>query len=239
MIGWLDPTFVLLIPPMLLAIYASSKVRSTFAKYAQVPASSGASGAEVARDTLQRNELWNVSVEQVEGQLSDHYDPRKKVLRLSEPVYGSRSLAALGVAAHEAGHAVQHADGYMPLKLRQGIWPVAAFGTNLGPILAIIGIIMLAMTGGAAQWAALIAQAGILLFAGATVFAVMTLPVEFNASRRALRALEASGFVTSAERPHVKKVLDAAALTYLASAFVAIMMLLRFILLFAMVSRRD
>ncbi len=239
MIGWLDPTFVLLIPPMLLAIYASGKVRSTFRKYSQRRASSGASGADVARDILQRNDVWDVSVEPVEGQLTDHYDPRKKVLRLSEAVYGSRSLAALGVAAHEAGHAVQHARSYVPLKLRQGIWPVASFGTNLGPILAMIGIVMLALSNGKAEWASFIAQAGILLFAGATFFALMTLPVEFNASRRALQTLEASGFVTSAERPHVKKVLDAAALTYLASAFVAIMMLVRFILLFSMVSRRD
>jgi Zn-dependent membrane protease YugP len=234
-----DPTFLLLIPPMLLALYASSKVRSTFAEYARYSSSSGATGADVARGILRASGLEDVPVEQTKGALSDHYDPRKRVLRLSEPVYGSRSLAALGVAAHEAGHAVQDAQDYMPLQLRQGIWPVAAFGSNLGPVLAIIGIILLALTGGTAGWAALIAKLGIVIFAVATFFSVLTLPVELNASRRALSLLTSQGYITPAERPHAKKVLDAAALTYLAAAFMAVMMLLRFILLLSMVSRRD
>ena len=235
----LDPTFLLLIPPMLLALYASTKVRSTFAEYSRYQASSGITGAEVARAILQRSGLGHVAVTHASGRLSDHYDPRAGELRLSEGVHGSASPAALGVAAHEAGHALQDARGYAPLKFRQGIWPVAAFGSNLGPILAIIGIVMLAISGGGAAWAMAVAKVGIVMFAGATVFTVATIPVELNASRRALAVLETSGYITPQERPHVKKVLDAAALTYLAAAFMAVMMLLRFILLLAMVSRRD
>ncbi len=232
-----DPTYLLLIPPMLLALYASSKVKSTFEKYSRYRSSSGVTGAEVARGVLRSAGLGDVNIGRTSGQLSDHYDPRKRELKLSDGVYSSPSLAALGVAAHEAGHALQDAEGYMPLKLRQGVWPMAAFGSNLGPIIAIVGILMTAMTG--AGWAHIVAQVGIWVFAGATVFTVMTLPVELNASRRALAVLEGSGYIGSDERPHVKKVLDAAALTYLASAFMAVMMLLRFILLFAMVSRRS
>jgi len=232
-----DPTFILLIPPMLLALYASSKVRSVFEEYSRYAASSGVTGAQAARGILDANGLANVRIERTGGNLTDHYDPRSHVLRLSAPVYGSSSLAALGVAAHEAGHALQHAGGYVPLRVRQGIWPVAAFGSNLGPILAIIGILMLAMSGGA--FGLLIARVGVGIFAVATAFTVLTLPVELNASRRALRALVDGGYVSAAERPHAKKVLDAAALTYMASAFMAIMMLLRFVLLLSMFSRRD
>jgi len=236
---WLDPTMILLIPPMLLAMYASSKVKGTFQQYSRYRSSSGATGAEVARGILRSHGLADVTVERTSGNLTDHYDPRKGVLRLSEPVYDSNSLAALGVAAHEAGHALQHAGGYVPLKVRQGLWPVAAFGSNLGPILFMIGLMMLFFAGGAAPLAMWIAKAGIFIFAGATVFTVLTLPVELNASRRALRLLVDSGYVTTDERVHAKRVLDAAALTYMASAFMAIMMLLRFIMLLSMVSRRD
>ncbi len=234
---YLDPTFILIIPPMLLALYARHKVQSTFERYSRVRALSGATGAEAARGILRSGGVGELRIEPTEGNLTDHYDPRRNVLRLSRPVYGSSSLAALGVAAHEAGHALQDARGYVPLKLRQGIWPVAAFGSNLGPILAVVGILLLAFTG--AGWAMLIAKAGIIIFAAATFFTVLTLPVELNASRRALAALEDGGYITASERPHAKAVLDAAALTYLAAAFMAVMMLLRFILLLAMVSRRD
>ncbi len=234
-----DPTFLLLIPPMLLAAYATTKVRTTFAHYSGYRASSGATGSQAARAILDRAGLADVDVERVGGSLSDHYDPRKRVLRLSEGVHGSRSLAALGVAAHEAGHALQDARGYVPLKLRQGIWPVAAFGSNLGPVLAMIGIMMLFLTRGQAQWAMLVAQAGVVLFAGATVFTVLTLPVELNASRRALAVLTDSGYITAEERPHVRKVLNAAALTYMAAAFMAVMMLFRFILLLSAFRGRD
>jgi len=232
-----DWTFLLVIPPMILAFYASHKVRSAFAEYSRYRSSSGATGAEVARSILDQGGLGSVHIEPVEGELSDHYDPRKKTLFLSEPVYDSPSLAALGVAAHESGHAVQDARGYVPLKLRQGIWPAAAFGSNLGPILAIVGIMLMFATQMA--WAKVIAEIGIVVFSVATFFSVLTLPVEYNASRRALAMLEQGGFITAAERPHAKKVLDAAALTYLAAALVSVMMLLRFIMMFMGASRRD
>lgn len=232
----MDWTFFLLIPPMLLALYANWKVKSTFQKYSSSRSSSGVTGADVAREMLRNSGLADVAVTRTSGRLSDHYDPRSKELMLSESVHDSASLAALGVAAHETGHALQDARGYLPLKLRQGIWPVAAFGSNLGPILFIVGFLLTAFMG--VGWAMLIAKVGIFLFAGATVFTVMTIPVELNASHRALGMLKESGYITAPERPHVKKVLDAAALTYLASAFMAIMMLLRFILLLSMASRR-
>jgi hypothetical protein len=235
---YLDWTMLLLIPPMLLAIYASAKVRATFRAYSRYPASSGATGAEAARTILLDNGLADVAVQRIPGDLTDHYDPRSRKLSLSEPVYGSSSLAALGVAAHETGHALQHATGYAPLKVRQGIWPVAAFGSNLGPVLFMVGFIMLLAASGAAPLAVYIAKAGIFIFAGATAFTVLTLPVELNASRRALQALTVSGLVAPAERADAKKVLDAAALTYLAAAFMSIMMLLRFILLLSSVSSR-
>jgi len=227
-----DPFFLLLIPPLILALYARSKVQSTFQKYAQRMAGSGLTADEAARRLLRHNGLEDVKVEPVEGNLSDHYDPRERVLRLSEPVYGSNSLAALGVAAHEAGHAIQDARGYMPLKLRKGLFPVAAFGNNLGPILFIIGVMLLLITGGRGAFAATIAEAGILLFSAGAFFTIVTLPVEFNASRRALAMLTDQGIVSPRERDDAKKVLDAAALTYVAAAFMAVMMLLRFILLF-------
>ncbi|MFW6457554.1 MAG: zinc metallopeptidase [Planctomycetota bacterium] len=227
-----DPYMLLLIPPMILAYYARSKVQNTFEEYSQRAASAGISGAEAARKILRENGLADVEVERVSGQLNDHYDPRDRTLHLSENVYGSNSLAALGVAAHEAGHALQDKGGYVPLKLRKGIWPVASFGSKLGPIVFFVGLMMMFFSGGGGQIAQLIAQAGIALFAGGAFFAVLTLPVEFNASKRALATLTDQGIVTLQERDHAKKVLDAAALTYVASAFMAMMMLLRFILLF-------
>jgi hypothetical protein len=232
---FMDPTFLLLIPPMLLAVYASNKVKSTFQEYSRYRSERGMTGREVARAMLDRAGLQEVDIERVEGRLSDHYDPREKVLRLSEGVYGSPSLAALGVAAHEAGHAVQDAHGYVPLKLRQFVAPAAAFGSNLGPIIAIVGIMLTFFT----PWAgaALIAKIGIGIFAVATVFTVITLPVELNASKRALASLTEGGYVQPDERKHAKAVLDAAALTYMAAAFMAIMMLLRFVMLLAMAQR--
>jgi Zn-dependent membrane protease YugP len=227
-----DPFMLLLIPPMLMAWYARSKVQNTFQEYSERLASSGISGAEAARRILRNNGLSDVEVERTSGRLSDHYDPRDRTLHLSENVYGSNSLAALGVAAHEAGHAVQDKGGYVPLKLRQGIWPVASFGSNLGPIVFFVGLMMMFFTGGGGALARIIAQAGIALFAGGAFFALLTLPVEFNASKRALAMLTDQGIVTSQERRDAKKVLDAAALTYVASAFMAVMMLLRFVLLF-------
>lgn len=227
-----DPFMLLLIPPMILAYYARSKVQKTFQKYSERLPSSGLSGAEAARRILRNNGLTDVEVKRVSGRLSDHYDPRDRTLHLSEGVFDSNSLAALGVAAHEAGHAIQDKGNYVPLKLRKGIWPVASFGSNLGPLVFFVGLMMMFFTGGGGAVARTIAQAGIVLFAGGAFFAVLTLPVEFNASKRALSMLVNEGIVTSQERKDAKKVLDAAALTYVASAFMALMMLLRFILLF-------
>jgi len=233
-----DPFMLLLIPPLILTVYAQAKVQGTFRQYARRLSASGVTGAQAARTILSRNGLDDVRVEPVEGNLTDHYDPRERVLRLSAPVYGSRSLAALGVAGHEAGHAVQDARGYMPLKLRKGIYPVAAFGNNLGPILFMIGVFMMFLTEGGGALAQKIAMAGIFLFAGGAFFTIVTLPVEFNASKRALAMLTEQGIVTAGEREDARKVLNAAALTYVAAAFMAVMMLMRFILLFASARRR-
>jgi hypothetical protein len=233
-----DPFMLLLIPPLLLALYARSKVQSTFRQYSRRLAGSGATGAEAARRLLRSHGLDDVAVEPIEGNLTDHYDPRDRTLRLSRPVYGSNSLAALGVAAHEAGHAIQDSSGYLPLKLRKGIYPVAAFGNNLGPILFMIGLVMMLFIGEAGgEIAKLVALAGIGLFAGGALFTIVTLPVEFNASRRALALLTRANIITPSEREDARKVLNAAALTYVAAAFTAVMMLLRFILLFLAVGR--
>jgi hypothetical protein len=227
-----DPFMLLLIPPMLLAMYASSKVKSTFEEYSNYMAGSGMTGSRAARKLLNRNGLQNIRIERAQGNLSDHYDPREKVLRLSDGVYNSPSLAALGVAAHETGHAIQDKNGYLPLKLRKGIYPVAAFGNNLGPILFMVGLVMMLFTGGGGAVAATVAQAGIVLFAGGAFFTIVTLPVEFNASRRALAMLTDQNIISEQEQRHARNVLNAAALTYVAAAFTALMMLLRFILLF-------
>jgi len=232
-----DPFMLLLIPPLILAVYASSKVQATFKEYSSRLARSGATGAQAAQAILRSSGLDGVRVERTAGTLTDHYDPRERVLRLSSPVYGSPSLAALGVAAHEAGHAVQDARGYLPLKLRQGIFPIAAFGNNAGPIIFMAGLVLMLFTGGGGEVAKIVAQAGIALFAAGAFFTVATLPVEFNASRRALAMLLELGLVSRAEQEDARRVLSAAALTYVAGAFMAIMMLLRFILLFAAVSR--
>lgn len=232
-----DPTFLVLLPAIIFVTYARHKVQKTFREYSQRAASSGVTGAEVARRILDRNGLSDVAIEQTQGRLSDHYDPKDRVLRLSQQVYGSNSLAAIGVAAHESGHALQDSQGYMPLKIRQGIFPIAQFGNNVGVLIFFVGLLMAFMT----QWAGamLIAQIGVGLFALGTIFTFVTLPVEFNASKRALSILGDAGFVSGAEQQDAKKVLDAAALTYVAAAFMALMMLLRFILLLAMAGGRE
>ena len=232
---FLHPTFLLMIPAFILIMYAQSKVKSTFKKYSSVRSSSGMTGAEVARRMLRDNGIDDVPVERTEGNLTDHYDPKERVLRLSENVYGSDSLSALGVAAHEAGHAVQDARGYTPMKLRQGMVPVATVGNNLGFIIFFVGLLFVMFSGPSAT-GMLIAKSGIALFAAGTVFTLLTLPVEFNASSRALDALGRSGFVNDEEKGQTKEVLNAAALTYVAAAFAAVMMLLRLILLLVMVS---
>lgn len=217
-----DSTFLILIPAIALALYAQFKVQSTFRRYSQIPSGTGYTGAQVAAELLRRRGITDVKVEPVQGMLGDHYDPRTKVLRLSPDVYDSNSLAAIGVAAHEAGHAVQHREGYTALALRSAIVPVATIGTSAAWILFIIGWITSSPN---------LVNIGILLFLGYIAFAVITLPVEFNASNRAVALLQGEGFVLPQEAQGVRAVLNAAALTYVAAAAMALSQLLRMLVL--------
>lgn len=221
-----DYTWFLIIPPLILALYAQARVRSTYARYSQVAAASRLTGAQIARQILDSRGAQNVPVEQIPGQMTDNYDPRKKVLRLSDGIYGSNSLAALGIAAHEAGHAIQHHDGYSPLALRNVIFPIASIGSTLAFPLFFIGFIM-----GQKRGPSILMDIGILLFAGAVLFSVITLPVEFNASRRALVVLEERGYLNQTEMAGARKVLSAAALTYVAATAMAVMQLVRMLLI--------
>jgi Zn-dependent membrane protease YugP len=225
-----DPYIILVIPAFLFALYAQFKVKNTFNKYRRVMNSRGFTGADVARTILDRNGMHDVVVEPVRGQLTDHYDPRTKVVRLSETVYSSDSVAALGVAAHETGHAIQHNERYAPLALRSSLVPVAGVGSSFGPYLAIFGLILSIDS---------LVSIGIILYAVAVAFYLVTLPVEFNASSRAIRALETTGILTIDEIGPAKKVLSAAAMTYVASAAVAIASLLRLVLLASGNRRND
>jgi len=218
-----DVSIIVVIPAMILAFYAQNKVKTTFNKFLRVPSRSRFTGAQVAREVLGA-EGRNVKIERGEGQLSDHYDPRKKTIRLSPDVFNGNSLAAIGVAAHEAAHALQDLNGYAPLAIRSFIFPAANIGSRLGIPLALIGFIFAAES---------LVVAGIVFFAGAVLFQVATLPVEFNASSRALQVLEHKNILARDEMGQVKKVLDAAALTYVAATAVAIAHLLRLFLLLA------
>lgn len=218
-----DWTLILLVPAMLLGIYAQIRVSSTFNRFAQVPSASGLTGAEGARRILDANGLQGVSIEMVSGRLSDHYDPRGKVLRLSQEVGGRNSLASLGVAAHEVGHALQDAAGYAPMKIRSTLVPAANLGSNLGFILFFIGLLM--------GRNPVMMNIGIVLFSAAVLFTVITLPVEMNASRRAMTALASTGILVGNETDGARKVLNAAALTYVAAALMAILNLVRLILI--------
>jgi hypothetical protein len=213
---------VLLLPALAFSLYAQYKVKSTFSKMSRVSSSSGLTGKRVAEGLLNKNGIDDVQVEQVDGRLSDHYDPISKKLRLSSDVYNSNSLAALGVAAHETGHAIQHRVAYLPLKIRHAIFPVVRFGSSLWMPLFIGGLIFSIPK---------LIDIGIILFAGAVVFQIVTLPVEFNASKRALAQLETSGYISSREIGGAKKVLDAAAMTYIAATAMAVLQLIRLFLL--------
>ena len=211
------------LPALLLGLYAQAKVRGAFNKYSRVRTSNGMTGAEVARKILDANNLSHVDIEQAKGSLSDHYDPRKKILRLSQSVYNTPSIAAAGVAAHEAGHAIQHADNYGPLALRSIMVPSVQVGSWLGPIIFMIGLLF------ASDSMALI---GLLLFAATAVFSIVTIPVEMNASKRAKAMLTSTGIVYPSEMDGINQVLDAAALTYVAGAVQVISTLLYYALLF-------
>ena len=218
-----DSTIIILIPAILLTIYAQFKISSTYSKYSQVRSERGYTGAQTARMILDRNGLHDVQVEMTHGRLSDHYDPRGKVVRLSEDVYRGTSLASVAVAAHETGHAVQDDKEYYPMRLRASLVPVANFGSQLGPILIFVALLMPKL-----DW---LLQIGIVAFAAAVLFQVVTLPVEFNASNRAMSLLESEGVLGRDEVGGARKVLSAAALTYVAAALVAVLELVRLLLI--------
>lgn len=217
-----DHTIFILIPAMIFALYAQGKVKSAFNQYLRVQTRKGYRGYDVARAILDKNGLRDVTVELVNGQLSDHYDPRSKKVRLSSEVYNGSSIASISVAAHEVGHALQHAHGYAPLALRSAILPISSFGSRAAWFFVIGGIIL-----GAPG----LADLGILLFGAAVAFTAITLPVEFNASSRAMRLLDEFGFITQEEYKPAKKVLNAAALTYVAAMATAVAQLIRLIMI--------
>lgn len=225
-----DSSMLLVIPGILLALYAQMKVKSTYARYSQVAAVRKVNGAQVARAILDSQGLDDVDVEMTQGQLTDHYDPRTRKVRLSQDVYQGYSLASLGVAAHETGHAVQHAVGYLPLNIRHSLVPVANFGSTLAFPLFVLGL-FLSSPG--------LLQIGIYLFAAVVLFQVVTLPVEFNASSRALGILQNQGYISGSEVSGTKAVLDAAALTYVAAALVGLLNLLRLLMISGLLGKRD
>lgn len=231
-IDWLY--IILVLPPMFFAMWASFKVNSTFKKYSVIPTVRGITGAEAARRILFESGAYDVKIEHVGGNLTDHYDPRSKVLRLSDATYNNSSAAAVGVAAHEAGHAIQHARNYVPLKLRNVIVPVTNIGSRLAFPLILIGIILSAFS----QVFAYVAYAGVACFGLVTLFQLLTLPTEFNASKRAIRCIKDAGILEKREVQGAKKVLTAAAMTYVAALAVSFAQLLRFFLMVAMNTRR-
>lgn len=231
---WIDKYYILLVlPTVILALYAQAKVNSTFNQYRQERSYRGMTGQEVAMQMLRNAGIMDVPVEMVAGHLTDHYDPKNRVLRLSESVFNSSSIAAIGVAAHEAGHAIQHQEGYGPLHLRNAIIPLTRIGSTLSMPLIFIGIAMggLSNAASAMNMGWYIIVAGIALFGVAVLFQVITLPVEFNASRRALVTLGSTQILTEDEVKKARKVLSAAALTYVAAMAQAVANLLRLLLI--------
>jgi Zn-dependent membrane protease YugP len=226
-----NPTYFLFaLPALLLGLYAQFKIKASYNKYLRVANGRGITGATAARSLLDTAGLYNVEIEGVPGELSDHYDPSKRKLGLSQGVAQSASVAALGIVAHEVGHAVQHSEGYGPMRLRSAIVPVVNIGTWLGPILFIVGFLLQAYD---------LATIGVIVFAGAAVFSLVTLPVELNASSRALQMLTNTGMVTQQEYKGAKSVLSAAALTYVAAAAQSISTLLYYVFLLGGLRRRD
>lgn len=223
-----DPTYIILIPAIILTMYAQFKVSSTTNKYFRVRTQRGYTGEQAAREILNANGIYDVRIEMIGGTLSDHYDPRSRVLRLSRDVYRGTSITSVAVAAHECGHAIQHARGYAPLTIRGAIVPVVNFASSASWILIMVGLFMSSFN--------FLLKIGILLFAATVVFQLVTLPVEFNASSRALAQIEGLGIVSHDERRESRKVLKAAALTYVAAAATAVLQLLRLI---TIANRRD
>ena len=235
---WGDWTIFLLLPAMIFALWAQFKVQSTFKKYDRMLSSKNITGAEAARRILDANGLYKVNIERVQGHLNDHFDPRANVIRLSDATYSSVSVAAIGVAAHEAGHAVQHAVGYAPIRLRQAIVPVTRFGSALAMPLFLVGLLLVGFGSADVAFGESLMLFGIVLFSLSTLFQLVTLPVEFNASSRALRVLEGSGMLDSRELSGARAVLSAAAMTYVAALATSLAYLLRFIIIAAGASGR-
>ncbi|MCL6435512.1 MAG: zinc metallopeptidase [Leptolyngbyaceae cyanobacterium HOT.MB2.61] len=217
-------SYLILIPGIILVFWAQQRVQGTYYKYSRINSSMGMTGAEVAETILQRMGVQHVRVEPVAGELTDHYDPRAKAVRLSEVVYGSKSLAAAAVAAHECGHVLQDVQGYKPMNVRAALVPVANLGSNLGPILIVVGIFLGSMGG-------IFIQIGIALFVAVILFHIVTLPVEFDASSRALRLINQLGILQGDENKAARKVLNAAAFTYVATALYAILQLIQYFLM--------
>lgn len=221
---------ILIIPALIISIWAQTKVNSTFNKYSKIFSSRGYTAAQIARYILDSNGLYNINVERISGNLTDHFDPKSNVVRLSDSVYNSTSVAAIGVAAHEVGHAIQHAVGYGPIKIRMAIIPITQIGSKLSMPLILFGLLFSFQP---------IISLGIIFFATATIFQLVTLPVEFNASSRALAILEERDYLYGEELIGAKKTLSAAAMTYVAALIVSAMQLLRLILLFGNRGRRN
>lgn len=220
---YFDSTYLIVLPAIIFALIAQVMVKTTFSKYSSESNQHGYTAKEVARKILDENGLYNVSIEYISGNLTDHYDPSSNVIRLSDSVYNNTSVAAIGVAAHEVGHAIQHAQGYAPIKIRQAIIPITQIGSNLAVPLVLIGMLFSAL-----QW---LIPVGIFLYTGVVLFQAVTLPVEFNASGRALKTLDENVILYKDEVRMAKKVLTAAAMTYVAAMFSSLMSLLRLILL--------
>ena len=229
---WGDTTILVLIPAMIFAFWAQMRVNSTFKKYAKVPSRRGLTGAEAARRVLDANGLRHITIERVHGHLTDHFDPTAGVIRLSDATYASTSVAAIGVAAHEAGHAVQHAEGYVPIKVRSAIIPLTRFGSFLAMPLFLIGLLMGSGSYLGYGIGTIFMVTGILFFSFSTLFQLVTLPTEFNASARAMKALEDGGLLAADELPAAKATLSAAAMTYVAALASSLASLLRLILIF-------
>lgn len=219
---YFDPTYIVLLPALIFSMYAQFKVNSTYGKYSKVDNRNGYTAAEVARRILDANGLYDIEIRHISGNLTDNYNPSTNVISLSDSVYSSKSVAAIGVAAHECGHAVQYAMGYTPIKIRSALVPVTNFGSSAGMILLLIGLLFSSYN---------LAMLGILLYSLMAVFQAVTLPVEFNASRRALDTLDADGILCSDELPYAKKVLSAAAMTYVAALLSSIATIFRLLLI--------
>ena len=227
---WLDYTYLIILPAFLFGLYAQMKVSSTFSKYQSVQSSRGVTGAQAARRILDDNGLYDVAVVKICGNLTDNFNPKTRTVSLSGRVYGSTSVAAVGVAAHECGHAVQHATGYTPIKIRSALVPVTNFGSSAGFVILLVGMLFGSYP---------IAMLGVLLYSLMAVFQAVTLPVEFNASKRALATLEASGMLVGEELKMSRSVLSAAAMTYVAALVSSLATILRLLLIVGSSRRRD